>query len=150
MKRVYQAPSTVETWQPGMFERPCGGCTMCCKVPAIPEIGKAPGAWCEHCEKGLGCRIYDRRPEPCQGFHCLWKVMPDFPEELRPDKCKVIWTMSEDGDVAIATTEYPRALQTRRQKALVRNFRCLGIAVVIRGRLGQPADRMAAGAFGVG
>ncbi len=134
MKTVYQAPSKAETWQPGMFERPCGGCTMCCKVPAIPEIRKPANQWCEHCDKGLGCRIYDRRPEPCQAFYCLWKVMPDFPEELRPDRSKVLWTMTEDGGVAIATTAYPEALQTRRHEALVRNFRRLGISVVVRSR----------------
>ena len=31
---------SVETWEPGMAERQCGGCTMCCKAPAIPEIAK--------------------------------------------------------------------------------------------------------------
>ena len=57
--------------------------------------------------------------------------MPDFPEELRPDQCKVLWTMSEDGRRAIATTEYPKALQTRAQELLIQQFRRVGIAVLL-------------------
>jgi hypothetical protein len=43
-------------------------------------------------------------------FMFLWKFMREFPEELRPDRSKVLWTMTEDGTTAIATTEYPKAL----------------------------------------
>jgi hypothetical protein len=138
MTTVYQR-HTVQEWKPGMFERPCGGCTVCCKVASVPEIGKPANAWCANCDKGKGCRIYERRPQACRDFYCLWKVMPDFPEELRPDKCKVLWQLTEDGEVAVATTEYPQALQTRRQETLLRNFHCLGIAVVVRSSRG--ADR---------
>jgi uncharacterized protein len=123
---------TIETWQPGMFERPCGDCTMCCKLPAAPDLNKPPGVWCQHCDKGKACRIYDDRPQGCRDFYCLWKVMPDFPEELRPDRCKVIWQMTEDGSAAVATTEYPKALNATPQERLVRQFLRLGISVVLR------------------
>jgi Fe-S-cluster containining protein len=125
---------TVETWQPGMFERPCAGCTMCCKTPGIPEIGKPANVWCRHCDKGRGCRIYDARPQACRDFHCLWKVMPDFPEELRPDRCKVIWTMTEDGTTAVATTEYLQALAAKAQERLIRQFEAAGITAQVRDR----------------
>ena len=131
---------SVETWQPGMFERPCGGCTMCCKGPGIPEIDKPPNVWCQNCAIGRGCKIYDtRRPQACRDFYCLWKVMPDFPEELRPDQCKVLWTMSEDGRRAIATTEYPKALQTKEQQMLIQQFVRSGISVLLAD--GGRADR---------
>lgn len=104
---------------------------MCCKAPGIPEIGKPADQWCQHCDKGEGCRIYDQRPQPCRDFYCLWKVMPDFPAELRPDKCKVIWTMTEDGRAAVATTEYPGKLQTPQQQRLIANFRRVGVGVVV-------------------
>lgn len=118
-----------------MFERPCGGCTMCCKLPAAPPStqlpeGKPAGVWCQHCDKGKGCRIYADRPQGCRDFMCLWKVMPDFPEELRPDKCKVMWQLTEDGTRAVATTEYPDKAQA--QLGLIRSFLRAGIAVEIR------------------
>ena len=113
---------------------------MCCKIPGIPEIGKPPNAWCPNCEKGRGCRVYDQRPEPCRAFYCLWKVMPDFPEELRPDRCKVLWQLSGDGKVAIATAAYPEALQTRRQHKLAQSFRCLGVRIVLNSLVGQAGE----------
>ena len=77
---------------------PAGGCTTCCKLPAAPApLNKPAGVWCQHCDKGKGCRNYAERPADCRSFMCLWKVMPDFPDELRPDRCKVMWTMTEDG-----------------------------------------------------
>jgi uncharacterized protein len=126
---------TVRTWQPGMFERPCGDCTMCCKLPAAPApLNKPAGVWCQHCDKGKGCRIYADRPQGCRDYMCLWKVMPDFPEELRPDRCKVIWQMTEDGTTAVATTEYPQALAAKAQERLMRQFVAAGISVQVRVR----------------
>jgi hypothetical protein len=131
----------VETWQPGMFERPCGGCTACCKAFGVPEMNKPKGTWCQHCTVGRECQIYAERPEPCRDFYCLWKVMPDFPEELRPDRCKVVWTMTEDGSTAVATTEYPKALQGKAQERLIRQFSRAGISVVVvRERPNQTAQ----------
>jgi hypothetical protein len=120
---------TVQTWQPGMFERPCGGCTMCCKVAAVPEIDKPASTWCRNCDKSKGCKIYQQRPQACRDFYCLWKVMLDFPEELRPDRCKVIWQMTEDGRTAVATTDYPEPMQTTEQQRLLRQFRLAGVEV---------------------
>jgi len=132
---------SIETWQPGMFERPCGGCTMCCKLPAAPPpLDKPAGEWCKHCDKGRGCRIYDQRPQGCVDFMCLWKVMPDIPKELRPDRCKVIWRMSEDGRTVLAMTEYPGALNAKAQEMLIRRFLRLGISVILSdSRSGQTA-----------
>lgn len=121
---------TVHTWQPGMFERPCGGCTMCCKLPEVPDLEKPAGVWCRHCNKGKGCTIYAERPEGCRAFMCLWKVMPDFPEEMRPDKSKVLWQMTEDGAAAVAITEYPSALGNRAQQRLAERFAREGIRVL--------------------
>lgn len=128
---------SVETWQPGDPERPCGGCTACCKVAAVPEIGKPAGKWCEHCAIGSGCKIYAKRPQACRDFYCLWKVMPDFPEELRPDRCGVVWQMTEDGSAAIATPDYPERMHATEQQRLVSQFRRAGVKVPLattRGR----------------
>jgi hypothetical protein len=58
---------------PNNFERVCGGCTACCLTHAVFAIKKPAGKWCEHCEPGVGCRIYPDRPEGCrEGFKCEW------------------------------------------------------------------------------
>jgi hypothetical protein len=128
------------TWKPGDFERPCGDetgrCSACCKLPAAPPSpqipgGKQPWQWCQNCDKGQGCRIYETRPQGCRDFMCLWKVMPTFPEELRPDKCKVLWTMTEDGRTAVATTEYPDALKSRLHRWVIEQFVALEVSVVV-------------------
>lgn len=58
--------------------------------------------------------------------------MPDFPEELRPDKCKVIWQMTEDGKTVIALTEYPGVLEKQSQRWLRSQFEKIGVKVVVR------------------
>lgn len=108
---------------------------MCCRLPAAPPSpqipeGKPPWQWCGHCEPGKArCRIYAERPQGCRDYNCLWKVQPTFPEELRPDRCKVIWRMTPDGRTAIATTEHPEKLQTAAQQWLVRQFAAVGVSV---------------------
>jgi hypothetical protein len=52
---------------------------------------------------------------------CLRKIMPDFPAELRPDRCKVIWTMTEDGTTAVTTTGRP-VLKAKAQERLAKRF----------------------------
>lgn len=69
--------------------RTCGTCTQCCKALAIRELDKPANRWCSHCEPGAGCRIYGDRPDPCRRFACGWLVHP-LPDELRPDRCKVV------------------------------------------------------------
>ena len=52
--------------------RECGDCTLCCKLPAIKDF-KDGYKWCENCNIGKGCNIYETRPKPCIDFDCMWK-----------------------------------------------------------------------------
>ena len=70
--------------------RACGGCTLCCKVYALPELEKPPGVWCRHCAPGKGCKIHDALPEQCRRFNCLWMTDGTMPDEWRPDKAKFV------------------------------------------------------------
>ena len=84
--------------------RECGSCSLCCKLPGVytlpdqqPTISKPINTWCEHCDKGNGCRIYETRPSPCINFDCLWLVHPEMGEALRPDRSHVImYGLSEE------------------------------------------------------
>jgi hypothetical protein len=86
----------------------CGTCVACCKVFAIAELAKPVGQWCKHCSIGKGCRIYEKRPEPCVTFKCLWleSQTTEFPfaADLRPDKCKVVISPTTNPKVLTAIT----------------------------------------------
>jgi hypothetical protein len=70
----------------------CNECSLCCKLLDVPGIAAA-GEWCPHCTPGNksgGCTIHSKRPEICLGFNCFWRA-ESWPDELRPDRCKVIF-----------------------------------------------------------
>ena len=72
-----------------MSDRTCGSCTACCKTHPIAELNNPAGVWCQHCDVGKGCRIYERRPQECIDFQCDW-LLGDFAEDDRPDIVKVV------------------------------------------------------------
>ncbi len=74
--------------------RECGSCTACCKIPTIdaPTLRKPPGVMCPHCT-GSNCGIYESRPAPCRTFYCLWRRVATMPDELRPDRIGVMFSI---------------------------------------------------------
>jgi hypothetical protein len=89
----------------------CGTCTACCRVFAIPEFNKSAGKWCDHCNIGVGCNIYDARPNICRDFQCLWLLSQEqdnpnekMPLDMRPDKSKVVFSATTRPDIMSATT----------------------------------------------
>ena len=72
--------------------RGCGACTVCCKTLKIdaPELKKLAGVLCQHCSQGVGCKIYETRPQVCQGWYCGWRRMQHLNDEWRPDRCGVL------------------------------------------------------------
>jgi hypothetical protein len=69
----------------------------------VELIGKDARVPCTHCIKG-GCSIYDNRPDPCEGFQCVWLVSQQrpalaMPGNLRPDRSGVVMEMNEKGTV---------------------------------------------------
>ncbi|HLG79597.1 MAG TPA: hypothetical protein VKY22_01170 [Bradyrhizobium sp.] len=80
-----------------MTDRVCGDCSLCCKVMAVETLGKPAGSWCTHCKPGRGCRIHESRPEECRRYSCLWLTDPWFGEHWKPNRSKLVLTMSEDG-----------------------------------------------------
>src|SRR5262245_55032279 len=49
--------------------RECGGCTACCTVMAVKELGKGMYRTCEHAD-GRGCSTYPGRPSVSQRTPC--------------------------------------------------------------------------------
>jgi hypothetical protein len=75
-------------------QRPCGGCRQCCiTMPVVdPQLRKAAGVPCNHLGPG-GCSLYPDWPSICRKYQCAWKMIKELPEEARPDKCGVIFTL---------------------------------------------------------
>jgi len=80
------------------INKECGSCTMCCKLLGIPEIQKPANQWCENCNVGKGCQIYQNRPFSCHQFDCLWLQLDGIPEEFRPDKTQVVLSLTDHYD----------------------------------------------------
>lgn len=85
-------------WQQWKAEqkRECNGCTMCCKLLGVIELEKPAGKQCQHCNPGVGCKIYEQRPQGCKEFACLW-LQGLAPEEMKPDETKVVLDVRTDG-----------------------------------------------------
>lgn len=75
--------------------RSCGDCTLCCKVLRVVDLAKPAGTWCQHCDAGKGCRIYEDRPESCRAFSCLYLQESSLGEEWRPKDSKLVLQRAE-------------------------------------------------------
>ena len=83
-------------------ERSCGSCTVCCRVLEIKALEKPAGILCRH-NTGSSCGIYPERPEACARWHCLWRKIGALPEDLRPDRAGVVFSLESRPPIAEAT-----------------------------------------------
>ena len=93
-------------------QRNCLPCTACCEGwldIQTTEVQAHLGKPCTHCSN-QACGIYDTRPQdPCQSFHCAWRMEGTLlPLNMRPDLSGAIVMMNqlqwqgEDVIVAVA------------------------------------------------
>jgi hypothetical protein len=80
---------TAITLLPG---RSCEGCTLCCKVVAVPTINKPRLEWCTHCAIGGGCKIFGQpeRPAECADYFCWYRQSASLGEEWHPNTCHMV------------------------------------------------------------
>ena len=81
--------------------RPCGECSLCCKVLRINALDKAAGQWCGHFKKGVGCSIHALSPTECQRFQCFWTISSVLGPEWRPDRSKLVMWSNVEGRVIV-------------------------------------------------
>ena len=108
--------------------RSCDGCTLCCKIMGVPEINKPRESWCSYCERGVGCRIYETRPEGCRNFLCGWLTNPRFGREWKPDRSKIVITAKRDGTILAGET----VTETRQRPAVPRHVHLRAALVSFR------------------
>jgi hypothetical protein len=75
--------------------RSCNGCTLCCKLLAIAELGKPRAIWCTHCDVRTGCRIHGSHPAECRDFYCGYLTNRDVDESWRPTRSKMVLAYDE-------------------------------------------------------
>lgn len=69
---------------------------------AVEALGKPAGVTCDHVRQGKGCGIYDRRPNACRTFECVWLMDEEMPHRFRPDQTKVVLDQDAKGQWLIA------------------------------------------------
>lgn len=98
--------------------RSCNGCTMCCKLPRIPEIEKPRAVLCTNCTVGVGCKIYDRRPDACREFFCGYMLNATLGEEWRPSSCKMLVTYEAEAERVVIHVDSTRRDAWRKEPFL--------------------------------
>ena len=75
--------------------RQCGECMICCEYLPIScsTLKKPAEVLCPHCIVNRGCSIYETRANVCRTWHCLWRRDATMPDELRPDKSGLIFSL---------------------------------------------------------
>lgn len=119
--------------------RECGACTLCCLVPAVPELQKPTNTACEFCT--THCTIYKDRPRSCKDFDCAW-LRGALDEDMRPDKSHIVIEILPDPSVVMCLVEpgYEHALDSLTSR--LSEFTERGVTVVTNKRqvlLGQGA-----------
>lgn len=87
----------------------CGECTACCTLLAVDmtpvsATPKPERVKCTHACKA-GCSIYEKKPDSCTVFICLWLATQMFddemPERWRPDKVGAVVDVNELGVLTV-------------------------------------------------
>lgn len=85
----------------------CNNCSMCCKLPEYRGL-KAYGVWCPHADPkcyGRSCKIYEKRPQGCKDFNCLWRTSAVLKEDMRPCKCGIVFEVFEPEKFILAMVD---------------------------------------------
>jgi len=81
------------------MDRQCGGCTLCCKLLPVKDIGKKGGERCQHQRTGKGCAVHDKlaRVSPsCVLWSCRWLAGADTGDLRRPDRSHYVIDIMPD------------------------------------------------------
>jgi len=111
----------------------CGDCTMCCFLTGVPELDKPPGVLCGHCDVGVGCGVYAKRPRSCREFECVW-LRDSWEDALRPDRCHLMFEQIPGSDAYVVLREpgHGNAWLSPLPQARMRELAAGGSPVVVR------------------
>jgi SEC-C motif len=77
--------------------RTCGACFACCKILNIysETLKKEADVLCPNYQHGMGCTIYDQRPEQCRQWYCVWRFDDVLPHDFSPDKINIAFCLEK-------------------------------------------------------
>lgn len=80
---------------PVLPDRACGDCTACCTTLTVdtPEFAKPAGTPCMYLTE-RGCGIHAVRPTICRTWFCVWRRLPDLPQDSRPDRSGLLVSLN--------------------------------------------------------
>jgi len=113
--------------------RDCGGCTLCCRYMKVPETNSPEYEYCGHCTPGVGCQVWEVRPDICRSFGCLWYNQEQIPESLRPDKLGICFELPPLSRVMCGylSPDRPDAWKTRKARTMIYKIMQAGHPVVL-------------------
>ena len=82
----------------GVPGRECGDCHMCCDLltPDRTRRKRPADQPCPNYSRRNGCAIRERRPPACASWHCAWREIDWLPDECRPDRFGLMFTLERD------------------------------------------------------
>lgn len=110
--------------------RECGGCTECCYIIGVSTLDKGANEACPHAVEGVGCGIYETRPDACRTWDCgwLWELIP---EHLKPSKIGAVLSMNYARSAA--NNRLPLLqISTRPEKPLNKELMAFGLQLTQR------------------
>lgn len=101
----------------------CGTCAMCCKVYEFVDLKKSAKGWCENFKAGLGCSIYQDRPDPCRAFFCNWMLVDSLGPEWKPSVSKFVMTYDVSRSILVQVDpSFPTAWRQKPYDAQLREW----------------------------
>lgn len=120
-----------------MKKRECGTCTLCCLLPQVPGVGKEVNKYCPFCTHH--CTIYENRPSECDRFDCTWLVDETVPDELKPEKCNVIFeVITEELQICLVHFQYPTAWMEKPVRDHIKRLNEKNISVIVTSYTSSP------------
>jgi hypothetical protein len=74
----------------------------------IVEMNSKEYSYCEKCDPGVGCSIWEKRPDVCRNTNCVWVVEEQIPNTFRPDKVGVMFERPSKCNVYIGHVDPDR------------------------------------------
>lgn len=128
-----------------MTENLCGSCVLCCKILAVRELDKPQDAWCRHCDKGVGCTIYETRPQSCVNFECVWLQSQKIegvalPDWMKPNRSRVMLTAGNGGNDLVAYPDpgFPLAWREPHVLGWLQTVAKSGTVIIVKDPRGRP------------
>ncbi len=109
----------------------CSGCTLCCKLLRIPWMDSPESEYCRECESEVGCKIWEDRPEGCRSFGCSYYNVEKANENLRPDRCGIIFEKATK-DIFFGTVDDNIVVLNEIVNVQINKFLDEGFSIILR------------------